>query len=1051
MPDQILIGKFSTGEKTYFTPFNIDNDAFPVLYNAYSWRGRVKKKRGTSLLGQLQRQETLLTSVVSPWQGSAITLSSGSATLTASNITNITQATNAVVTTTGGVFLVDDEVSISGVTGMTQINGGPYTVIAVSGNNITLNVNSSAFTAYISGGIIFLTNFYGIVPGTINVTVGIQTYTEPVPPNGTLVGSGGGTGTINYATGLITISGGGSSTLTGTFSYYPGLPVMGLQDFQINNPEITNPSTSAQYPILLAFDTEFSYQINQAVTPPEFYNTTFYKNTGVPFTWSGQDFQLFWTTNYSGALWATNNNPGFNILDGTYVSGSPGTTITFNFKYHGTATNFTNLIVNDVLWFNEWTSPGVTLNGITGTVTNNAGAASGNYVVTFSSSVTVSGTGIVQLLTNSVGGQDGIKWYDGDPTGATGIPSGSGKGWVNFMPPLTATTVSINNLPAQKYYLVGALAILPFKDRLLFFSPWVQSTANASAIQLIDTVLWSWNGTPYYTVNNATPPTASLVPNNQTANLKAYYVDQTGLGGYLPAGISQPIKLVANNEDALIIGFGGDGRKTRFVYTGNDLQPFLFFTINSELPSSSPFSSVTLDRGAIDIGQYGIVMTDQQSAQRIDLDIPDTVFQIQNINNGNDRVNAIRDFIREWIYFSFPAGENISPFGSNNSQWKFPTQTLLFNYRDNTWAILYENYTVHGYYRPQMTLTWATLPYNNWGEWRMPWNSGSQEVLQTDIIAGNPQGYVLNLSEDDTDESVSGSIVSLSNSSGSTQITSTNHCVAINDFLYISNLLGSTITTITGITLGNPTIITTVNSYSVGQFVLIENVGGTTQLNGIVFDITAATGAQISINVDSTHFTPYTSGGTTQIVLPAQIGLVTKTIDANNFVIDIPFTSLTYIGLGQYTRLCQPFIQTKQFQPYWQEGRAIRLGPQKYLFDTTDESQLTVNIYLSQDAVDAWNNPNVVGSSNGIIYTQTVFTCPESTNLGLTPANVNLQTPIGAPQNQIWHRMNTSLQGDSVQIGITLSKDQMKNLEFATSEITLHAIQMNVEKGPLVA
>ena len=65
----------------------------------------------------------------------------------------------------------------------------------------------------------------------------------------------------------------------------------------------------------------------------------------------------------------------------------------------------------------------------------------------------------------------------------------------------------------------------------------------------------------------------------------------------------------------------------------------------------------------------GIILTTQQSSQRIDLVIPDSVFQIQALNNGAQRVNSARDFYREWIYFSYPV---------NNSSWKFPTQTFLW-------------------------------------------------------------------------------------------------------------------------------------------------------------------------------------------------------------------------------------------------------------------------------------------------------------------------------------------------------------------------------------
>src|SRR5574337_1092632 len=55
MGEKIVVGPVNKGLKTDRTPFIIDNDSFPYLVNAYQWRGRVKRKRGTSLLGQLSR------------------------------------------------------------------------------------------------------------------------------------------------------------------------------------------------------------------------------------------------------------------------------------------------------------------------------------------------------------------------------------------------------------------------------------------------------------------------------------------------------------------------------------------------------------------------------------------------------------------------------------------------------------------------------------------------------------------------------------------------------------------------------------------------------------------------------------------------------------------------------------------------------------------------------------------------------------------------------------------------------------------------------------
>ena len=870
MPDQILIGNFAKGLTTDRLPFVIDNDAFPTLYNFYSWRGRAKRKRGTIFLGRLERQ-VQLAAVPNAWQYAQ------------------------------------------------------FALVAGAGNLLT--AISAPTTASIG-------------QGTISLTVGANTYTEPATPDGTLVGAPAGSGTINYTTGAITISGGGVSNVTGTFAYFPGLPVMGLEDF-------VSATSSSQYPLLLAFDDVYAYQINQ--TNPaniSFYSVSYYKASNNPVVWSGTDYQQFWTTNYNGAFWATNNKPGLHFKNISNVTVGSPTTITSSTN-HG-------MVTGDYVFFNEITGADA------GLLNGKAFAVTVTGATTFTVAVdttgkTISNNGIFQELTNSVSG-DGIRWYDGDPTNKTGLPTTTATGWVNFAPPLTATTVSINNETAALYYLVGAQAIVPFKDRLLFFSPWIQ-TSTGSAIQLQDTVIWSWNGTPYYN---------ALVPTGEVFDTTAYYVDAGGRGGFLSAGISQPIITINNNEDVLLVGFSN--RQTRFVYSGNDFDPFRFFSINSELGSSATFSGITLDRGGITLGTYGIALTDQVSTKRIDLDIPDEVFQVSASNNGVQRVNAVRDYFKEWIYFTYPL---------NSSQWKFPTQTLLYNYRDVTWGILYENFTAQGTFRKSSSYTWATLPFKTWATWREPWNSGSTTAQFPNIIGGNPQGFVL-IKGQGTGEGRSGHIQTVANSSGpagNTLITSIDHCVRVGDYLLILGCLG------------------------------------TTALNN-------------------------------------QIGRVITTPDKDSFVLDLPFPAGTYLGLGTFTRLSQPLIQSKQFPVYWNEGRQVRLGVQKYLLDRTASGQVTLNIYLSQDPDNAWNESSIVPTTDpepdndSLIYSQILFTSPETGNL---------QMPTAGAQFQIWHRVSTSLQGDSVQIGITLSDAQMRNLTFATSEIVLEAVQLTVNRGPLLA
>ncbi len=78
-------------------------------------------------------------------------LDSSSLTQTGFAITGATKATQAVLTTTT-TFTPGQSVTISGVVGMTQLNGNTYTVVANTGTHLTINVDSTGFSNYVSGG-----------------------------------------------------------------------------------------------------------------------------------------------------------------------------------------------------------------------------------------------------------------------------------------------------------------------------------------------------------------------------------------------------------------------------------------------------------------------------------------------------------------------------------------------------------------------------------------------------------------------------------------------------------------------------------------------------------------------------------------------------------------------------------------------------------------------------------------------------------------------------------------------------------------------------------
>ena len=930
---KLVVRPIDKGLRTDRLAFNIDNDSFPYLLNAYEWRGRIKRKRGTSFLGRLTR---FFNSTSSAYTGTAV---NPSFTITFDG--------------SGNANLL-----------------GPYT-----------NATPISFSLQVNG---------NIVPGSVSIvgSVGPVTYTDPTK-DGFLTPTGtGGPNTINYATGAILIPAQAGGTATVTFLYFPDLPVMGLEDW------IT--ATEA-FPGTIAFDTTYAYNI-LTLSPYSIYDISFYKNpptttypgythkaTVTPTTWNGQDYQQFWTVNYQGAFWATNGiNIPFNtenigmqfkpIVTVTVISGGPPAIVSLQITAHG-------LVVGDFLFINEV----VTTTGInwqTGYVT--AVTDANNVVVEFpNATIATNGTGgIAQYLTNRSNTTiDCIRWYDGDPTnGSPTAPVLNGNlGWVNFMPPLSRAPFSIDDQPAEIYYLVGARMIVPFKDRLLFLGPVIQSSTGIP-LYLQDAVIYSQNGTPYYTASftgdvssSTTVFTPILAPLNQTATANAYFEDQTGYGGFIAAGYDQPITTAVSNEDVIIIGFSS--KQTRLIYTGDDLIPFNFFSINSELGSSSTFSSITLDRGAVTIGQNGIIITSQVSAQRIDMQIPDQVFEFNLENNGIQRICAQRDFINEWIYFTYLINSD------DQGIYLYPNQTLQYNYREDTWAIFDETYTTYGQFRILEDDSWATIGnrFPTWESWNEPWASGASTLLQPDVIAGNQQGFIV-FRDRGTAESVS---LSVENIVGNT-VTSPNHCLNNGDYIVITGALG---------TIG---------------------------VNGNIYSVANAT--------------------------------------QNTFVLTgIPVPSGTYGGGGLIQRMYVPYIQTKQFPLAWDMARKTRIGNQQYLLTTTSNGQITLLIFLSMNDESPYNFGPIIPSddvlNNSLIYSTILYTCPESTNLGLTAANINLQMVTGSQQNQIWHRMNTSLIGDTVQIGFTMSDAQMRDTTFSNqfAEIELHGFILDINPSQLLA
>ena len=201
-------------------------------------------------------------------------------------VTAISKAGSAIVQTSGAHGLsVGDKVVFQSVGGMTQINNLVGTVNGiVSGTQFALNIDSSGFTAYTSGGSTFK----------------VEQFTDNYL--GVLTGNLGGTGTINYITGAWSITfhtapTSGSNNILADYQQ-ENSNQGGVTDFTKSTPRIAGegfiiPQDDGGDPILnvligpdgayYSLKAQSSYQLTLEDTDLSPTNIVYRRNIGVPF------------------------------------------------------------------------------------------------------------------------------------------------------------------------------------------------------------------------------------------------------------------------------------------------------------------------------------------------------------------------------------------------------------------------------------------------------------------------------------------------------------------------------------------------------------------------------------------------------------------------------------------------------------------------------------------------------------------------------------------------------------------------------------------------
>lgn len=344
---------------------------------------------------------------------------------------------------------------------------------------------------------------------------------------------------------------------------------------------------------------------------------------------------------------------------------------------------------------------------------------------------------------------DPIRWWDGTT-------------WTNFTPQYLAA--------ANTNIVLTARLVIPFKDRLLLFNT-VEQITGPTIMSFPNRVRFSQNGSPL----QGTGP-----------YYKEAWLEQTQTGsqgaGFADASTEEAIISAEFIKDRLIVYF--ERSTWELAYTGNEVEPFVWQKINTELGSESEFSTVPFDKVILTIGNSGVHACSGANVERVDNKIPNDVFQIRNANEGVTRVAGIRDYYTEMVYWTLPAIDR-------PSRAPFPNRVLVYNYKNSSWGYNDDCITTFGYFEQQGDMTWANTD-TTWQDFEGSWSSGITQSDFRQIIAGNQQGFVYRIIPDfNTNEHVM-QITDIQTSGIGVNITLMNHTLVVGEYIHIQGCLGST-------------------------------------------------------------------------------------------------------------------------------------------------------------------------------------------------------------------------------------------------------------------
>jgi hypothetical protein len=592
--------------------------------------------------------------------------------------------------------------------------------------------------------------------------------------------------------------------------------------------------------------------------------------------------------------------------------------------------------------------------------------------------------------------------------------------WTPFLPAVSSTQ-----------FLFNALILIPYYSRLLAFNVWEGTTIETS-VNIFNRCRFSQIGDP-------------------TDQVNGWRSDIYGRGGFIDAPTNEAITSAIFFKNTLIVTF--ERSTWRLQYLGEYGLPFIWERISSDFGSGSTFSTILFDIGVLAVGDKAIMVSNGGNVERIDLDIPDQVYQFKNTNNGSQRIQGIRDFKKEIAYWCYPDTPNFQLPGQY-----YPNKTLVYNYRNNTFAFFRNNITTFGNFQYQYDVTWDRTDVF-WDDYQVLWD-GPPQVNMPLIVSGNQHGYCHFFSYEEVQSSAVSNIdandqeslfVQAIVASTTVQLIIPNHNLSNFEFIYLTSCVF-------------------VNG----------TVAGSTTLNNKIYQI--------------------------QVIDLNTILLFLWNTENNEFDENFEYTNIgTYFGGGSIALFPKLYIETKDFSPLKQQiGQNIKTSYIDFLFDASTPSPINVLMKMNttleaQGNLDIGNyNVETANSMTGYItniiqdaITFVITITSQNHGLlngyqitpldvgGMTQINGNIYTvtfidintfSISAPSfftaytfggywvgvkqgyytlsaEYAWHRFFSSCYGQFLSIVLTYDDVQMTNLSTHRQNFILNAMKIFYRPG----